>query len=221
MMIVVVEGISAAGKTTWCRSHGQSYLIPETFPADRQAQPLTGIATAQYWTDWNAKRWGDALEMEREKGCAVCDTDPLKLHYSWCLYQIDALPKRQWELQLQTTRIALLERRLGFADAYFVKAIDPLIAKQQCEGDTSRLRDRFEVHVRLQPFLIQWYALLGEAVGGRVRWTLPDDGLPTDAILDSELRYDVKVFDRFVSSLETKAAQSLFAHEGRFGLQPT
>ncbi|MDW9358537.1 hypothetical protein GOA97_25895 [Sinorhizobium meliloti] len=30
MMIVVVEGINAAGKTTWCRSHGQSYLIPET-----------------------------------------------------------------------------------------------------------------------------------------------------------------------------------------------
>ncbi|MDX0234843.1 hypothetical protein GOC14_30890 [Sinorhizobium meliloti] len=27
---VVVEGINAAGKTTWCRSHGQSYLIPET-----------------------------------------------------------------------------------------------------------------------------------------------------------------------------------------------
>lgn len=72
--------------------------------------------------------------MEREKGCAVCDTDPLKLHYSWCLYQIDALPKRQWELQLQATRIALLEKRLGFADAYFVKVIDPLIAKQQLRG---------------------------------------------------------------------------------------
>lgn len=54
-MIIVVEGISAAGKTTWCKSHGQSNLIPETFPADRKAQPLTGIETAQYWTDWNAK----------------------------------------------------------------------------------------------------------------------------------------------------------------------
>ncbi|RVM40889.1 hypothetical protein CN106_30025, partial [Sinorhizobium meliloti] len=42
MMIIVVEGISAAGKTTWCKSHGQSNLIPETFPADRKAQPLTG-----------------------------------------------------------------------------------------------------------------------------------------------------------------------------------
>ncbi|MHC2351241.1 hypothetical protein ACVMB3_000699 [Sinorhizobium meliloti] len=114
-MIIVVEGISAAGKTTWCKSHGQSNLIPETFPADRKALPLTGIETAQYWTDWNAKRWGDALQMERGKGLAICDTDPLKLHYSWCLCQIGALPKRQWELQLQATRTALQEKQLGFA----------------------------------------------------------------------------------------------------------
>ncbi|MDW9540576.1 hypothetical protein GOB07_32160 [Sinorhizobium meliloti] len=205
MMIVVVEGVSAAGKTTWCRSHGQSYLIPETFPADRKAQPLTGIATAQYWTDWNAKRWGDALQMERQKGRAICDTDPLKLHYSWCLCQIGALPKRQWELQLQTTRTALQEERLGFADAYFVKVIDYLTAKQQCEEDTSRVRDRFELHFRLQPFLVRWYELLEKALGGRVLWRLLDDGLPADATLASELRYDINVFDRFVSSLETKA----------------
>jgi len=204
-MIVVIEGISAAGKTTWCRSHGPSYLIPETYPADRKAQALTGVATAQYWTDWNAKRWGDALQMEREKGCAICDTDPLKLHYSWCLCQLGELPERQWELQLQTTRRAFLEKRLGFADAYFVKVIDPLIAKQQCEGDTSRVRDRFDLHVRLQPFLIQWYARLDKAVGRRVRWALPDDGLPTDAILNNEFRYDIDVFDRFVCSLDANA----------------
>nr|WP_244658635.1 hypothetical protein [Ciceribacter thiooxidans] len=204
-MIVVIEGISAAGKTTWCRSHGPSYLIPETYPADRKAQPLTGVATAEYWTDWNAKRWGDALQMEREKGCAICDTDPLKLHYSWCLCQLGELPERQWELQLQTTRRAFLEKRLGFADAYFVKVIDPLIAKQQREGDTSRVRDRFDLHVRLQPFLIQWYARLDQAVGRRVRWTLPDEGLPADAILNNEFRYDIDVFDRFVSSLDANA----------------
>ncbi|ATA99609.1 hypothetical protein [Sinorhizobium meliloti] len=204
MMIIVVEGISAAGKTTWCKSHGQSNLIPETFPADRKAQPLTGIETAQYWTDWNAKRWGDALQMEREKGRAICDTDPLKLHYSWCLCQIGALPKRQWELQLQATRTALQEKQLGFADAYFVKVIDYQTAKQQCEEDTCRVRDRFELHFRLQPFLVHWYELLEKALGGRVLLTLPDDGLPPDVIPLNELRYDINVFDRFVSSLEGK-----------------
>jgi hypothetical protein len=102
-MIVVVEGISAAGKTTWCRSNVEQFLVPETFPADRNAQPETGLATAQYWTDWNAKRWADALAIEGVAGRAVCDTDPLKLHYSWCLFQIGICPKSQWELQLRTS----------------------------------------------------------------------------------------------------------------------
>jgi hypothetical protein len=161
--------------------------------------------TAQYWTDWNKKRWGDALQMEREKGLAVCDTDPLKLHYSWCLCQIGALPERQWELQRQATRNALQEKQLGFADAYFVRVIDYETARHQCQEDTSRVRGRFEMHFRLQPFLIRWYELLEKTLGGRVLWTLPDDGLPRDDIPPNQLRYDIDVFDRFVSSL--KAAQ--------------
>lgn len=147
-MIVVVEGISAAGKTTWCRSHAKPYLIPETFPDDRKAQPETGLATARYWTDWNAKRWRDALVMERARGHAVCDTDPLKLHYSWSLSQIGVLPKSQWDLQLQESRQAITERKLGFADAYFVKIIDPITARQQSDADPSRVRDRFEASPR-------------------------------------------------------------------------
>ncbi len=98
-MIVVVEGISAAGKTTWCRSHAGEHLIPETFPSDRGNQPAQGLATARYWTDWNVKRWGDALAMEAARGLAVCDTDPLKLHYSWTLFQAGAGQRAQWELQ--------------------------------------------------------------------------------------------------------------------------
>ncbi|MGN7293789.1 hypothetical protein [Rhizobium sp. SAFR-030] len=202
MMIIVVEGVSAAGKTTWCRSHGQLYLIPETFPSDRKAQPRTGEATAQYWTNWNAKRWGDALLMEREKGVVVCDTDPLKLHYSWCLCQIGAFPKRQWELQLKATRASFQQKQLGFADAYLIKVIDYQTAKQQCEQDISRVRDRFELHFRLQPFLIHWYQHLEEALGGGVLWTLPDDGLPYNVTPPNELRYDIDVFNRLASSLE-------------------
>lgn len=66
------------------------------------------------------------------------------------------------------------------------------------------MRDRFELHFRLQPFLVHWYELLEKALGGRVLLTLPDDGLPPDVIPLNELRYDINVFDRFVSSLEGK-----------------
>jgi hypothetical protein len=201
-MIIVVEGISAAGKTTWCRSNASQYLVPETFPADRKTQPEKGLATAQYWTDWNAKRWNDALAMERTKGHGVCDTDPLKLHYSWCLLQIGLTEQSQWELQLQTTRQAVLERKLGFADAYFVKIIDPVIAKRQSDADTSRVRGRFDLHVRLQPALFLWYKHLDDVLSGRVHWELPESASHFDAIAPNDLRYDVEAFDAFIASLD-------------------
>ena len=108
-MIVVIEGISAAGKTSWCRSNASRYLAPETFPSDRKSRPERGLATAQYWTDWNARRWHEASTMEAAEGHAVCDTDPLKLHYSWCLLQIGAAEKSQWEHQLESVRSSVYE----------------------------------------------------------------------------------------------------------------
>ncbi|MDX0017066.1 hypothetical protein GOB19_29355 [Sinorhizobium meliloti] len=49
MMIVVVEGINAAGKTTWCRSHGQSYLIPETGNAETVGSQWPSIRSRRSW----------------------------------------------------------------------------------------------------------------------------------------------------------------------------
>ncbi len=199
-MIAVVEGISAAGKTTWCRKHAPECLVPETFPPDRHYQPSTGLPTAQYWTDWNAKRWKEALLVEEVGGIAVCDTDPLKLHYLWCLAQIGESPKHQWLLQLETTRAAFAARRLGFADLYLVKKIDAAVARLQSEGDTKRLRDKFDLHVRLQEPLIAWYQSLDRVFPGRVLWHLPD-ALPHRKDGDGRTRYDLQAFDNLIQSL--------------------
>ncbi|WP_312402512.1 hypothetical protein [Rhizobium sp.] len=200
-MIIVIEGISAAGKTTWCRKHAQAHLIRESYPADRKEQPEIGLATAHYWADWNAKRWSDALSMEQATGHAICDTDPLKLHYNWCMLQIGALPRSQWELQLETSRATFLERRIGFADAYLVKMIDPVIARQQRDGDTSRQRDRFDQNVLLQPALIRWYKQMEKVLGGRMCWELPETGFSPDDISANPLRYHIGAFDAFIASL--------------------
>lgn len=205
-MIIVVEGISAAGKTTWCRAHAQSHLIRESYPADRREQPETGLATARYWANWNAKRWGDALAMEQATGHAVCDTDPQKLHYSWCMWQIGVLPESQWRLQLEASRAAFIEKRLGFADAYLVKVIDPVIARRQRDADMSKARDRFDLNVQLQPPLLRWYRQMETVLGGRVRWELPQTGLPLETITSNALRYDTDAFDAFIASLEKSAA---------------
>lgn len=205
-MIIVVEGISAAGKTTWCRAHAHPHLITESYPADRREQPETGLATARYWTEWNVKRWGDALAMEQATGHAVCDTDPQKLHYNWCMFQIGVLPESQWRLQLETSRAAVAEKRLGFADAYLVKEIDPIVARQQRDNDTSKARDRFDLNVQLQPSLIRWYRQMDAILGGRVHWGLPETGLPLGAVTPNALRYDIGAFDAFIASLETGTA---------------
>jgi hypothetical protein len=200
-MIIVVEGVSAAGKTTWCRANARDCLVAETFPADRHAQATEGRATAQYWTDWNAKRWADALSMESLKGLSVCDTDPLKLHYPWSLWQVGELPESQWIFQLEATRQAIANRKLGFADLYIVKQIDPGIARQQRDNDVGRPRGRFELHIQLQRPLIRWYQALATVLGGNVIWRLPDDISSMESVIVSDFRYSLEKFDKFVDSI--------------------
>lgn len=200
-LIIVVEGISAAGKTTWCRKHAPDRLVPETFPGDRHLQPSQGQETAQYWTNWNAKRWSNAVEIEKSQGQAVCDTDPLKLHFLWSLWQIGGVPESQWQLQLAATEEAIAAQKLGFADLYLVKVIDPDVARQQRDNDTMRPRERFDLHVRLQPTLVRWYQALETALGGRVAWSLPDVLPDREGSKRNLFRFDVQKFREFTSTL--------------------
>ncbi len=199
-MIVVVEGISAAGKTTWCQHHATQYLIKESYPEkrpDRQAGP--GEA-ARIWTDWNCRRWSEAVAMERDLGVAVCDTDPLKLHFIWAMRQIGEVAESHWTAQLKFTRQALYDRRLGFADRYLFKQISPDVAQAQRDHDASRSRPNFDLHLRLSSSLVDWYETLADTMPGLVRWELPE-GLPTTDGKTNPFRYDIAVFDRFVDLL--------------------
>ena len=88
-MIVVVEGASAAGKSTWCAAHARGLTVPELrLPDPRAAFGLDEGQAAMFWSHANAARWRLALDMEAQNGTAVCDTDPFKLHYVWCLWRI-------------------------------------------------------------------------------------------------------------------------------------
>lgn len=104
-MIVVVEGISASGKSTWCAKHGAGGVIPENGRLDgipdRTRDPC---GAAVFWAGRNVDRWQSALAMEEKTSVAVCDTDPLKLHYIWCLWQAGEAPRRDWLLELDATR---------------------------------------------------------------------------------------------------------------------
>lgn len=118
---------------------------------------------------------GDGRSIEASGGLAICDTDPLKLHFSWSLWQAGEAPQSQWRLQCEATRQALADEKLGFADLYLVKRIDPAIARRQRDDDLTRPRPRFDLHLRLQEPLMAWYHTLAAVLPGQVVWRVPDE----------------------------------------------
>jgi len=64
-MIIVAEGPSAAGKTTWVQTHHSQVAVSEHRPSgdelDRSHDP---DGAARFWAEANARRWERALEIE-------------------------------------------------------------------------------------------------------------------------------------------------------------
>ncbi len=103
-MIIVVEGPSAAGKTTWIAAHCQSATVIGEARAgpvpDRAADP---DGAAAHWAAVSAGRWHAAVLAEQRSGTAVCDTDPLKLHYAWSLWQTGHASRCRCQAELIAT----------------------------------------------------------------------------------------------------------------------
>ena len=85
-MIVVVEGPSGAGKTTWCRTHGGANALLEALP-DHATVPTEPEAAARFWVERNVARWKEVLAREARDGLVVVDTDPFKLLFVWTLFR--------------------------------------------------------------------------------------------------------------------------------------
>ncbi len=63
----------------------------------------------------NCARWAEARALEANTPVVVCDSDPLKLHYSWCLGRVGAAPWERFNHELAEVRRAIVAGRLGFA----------------------------------------------------------------------------------------------------------
>lgn len=149
----------------------------------------------------NSSRWAEALELERSNGVAVCDSDPLKLHYSWCLAAIGVGPWERFQLELQRCRTALAAGRLGFADLVLVSTASDEQLRRQKTADSSRLRRSFDLHVRLREPLLAWYATLEAVSPGRVRWALPEHDDELTGARPLAVRADPTLLDAFVDQL--------------------
>ena len=199
-MIVAIEGPSAAGKTTWCLRHAERF-VAEYAPTGDEPDETHPEAQASYWVRVNSRRWSQALELETATGSAIRDSDPLKLHYSWCLTMIGAAPRSRWESELDITRRAFEVRALGLADLVLFGAppLERLLAQRA--GDVTRRRRHFDLHARLRDPLVEWYQAVEALDPGRVIWELADQGIPDPPPLPRSVRTSTDLLDALVASL--------------------
>lgn len=203
-MIIVVEGPSGAGKTTWTRAHGGTHALLEDLP-DHTAVPSDDEAAARFWVERNVARWERVVDRERRDGLVVVDTDPFKLHYTWSLYQEGIASRRQWEVERETAREAFAAKRYGIADLTFVSDIDPATLRRHRDADTTRTRQNFERHVRLRDAILRWYQAIDTLEPGRVVFGLPEEGIaPAHLALGTRrVRSGVMLFDRLIRVLDS------------------
>lgn len=212
-MIIVVEGISAAGKTSWIRRFCAPNAVDETGArTDAPNRLQDPLGAAEFWIERNCERWNNAVSLSKATGLAVCDTDPLRLHYVWSLWQIGAASEQAWLAERDASKRAIKAGALGFADAYLIKEITPDQAHVQRDGDQSRARRSFDLHVQLGPPLRRWYEAIAEVLPGAVTWNLPVDGPKTTISSDHRDRADREIFDALIDKL---SAASNVAHNMR------
>ncbi|MBB5957344.1 hypothetical protein FHS29_003937 [Saccharothrix tamanrassetensis] len=195
------RGAQCGGQTTWCRRHAGTGLVPEYTPTGTEPDEADLRSQADYWVAVNSRRWARALAVEAATGRAICDSDPLKLHYSWCLSMIGAAPRARWEHDYAATRTAFAAGLLGLADAVFV-SIPPLeVLRQHKDADPTRRRRHFDLHARLGDSLRQWYTTVDRLDPGRGIWNLPPDGIPRRLPPARKNRTQVDLLDALVTSL--------------------
>jgi hypothetical protein len=147
-------------------------------------------------------RWSQALDLEDRAQVAICDTDPMKLHYSWCLARIGAAPASRFAYELACVREAMSDKQLGFADVVLVTVPDEETLRLQKVSDPSRSRRSFELHAKLREPLSEWYRCLNRLRPSQVVWKLPENGIGSiGGTARCGDRYDVRVLDALVGQL--------------------
>ncbi len=200
-MIAVVEGVSAAGKTAWCRQQCRT-AVPEL---PRMSPPAEEVAAAHFWTEAHARRWAEAVRLELENRRGICDTDPFKLHYSWCLWRIGCGTRGYWAASVEAFRAMVRSERIGFADVIVLLEPPAEQIRRQKDADMTRRRGAFELHLRLAPALREWYALLESLTPGRLRWH--GEALSgVDEVPVRDDRYSLELFEALVSEATRRAA---------------
>ena len=201
-MIIVVEGPSGAGKTTWCRTHGGANALLEALP-DHATVPTEPEAAARFWVERNVARWKEVLAREARDGLVVVDTDPFKLHFVWTLFRTGQVSEVEWTSQRDAARDAFASGRYALADVFLVSDVDDATLRARRDADPSRTRRNFERHVLLRDSLLRWYSAIDRLEPGRVVFDLPAGGITPELIAKGRrtTRSGRELFDRLMKEL--------------------
>jgi hypothetical protein len=212
-VIIVIEGASAAGKTTWCRRFASDQVLFEGEPSADQApegasdpNPAFPRAVAEYWSSVNAERWSTARGLSDRLGWVACDTDPFKLHWVWTLWVEGLAPLDYWEASRDLSRSAFADGRLGLPDLVFFADLDPETLRRQKTGDPTRTRSRHDLHIRISSALKRWYLATAALDPARVEFRLPANGLETGHLQLGRRpeRSGAPLFDRLMAELDVR-----------------
>jgi thymidylate kinase len=190
-VIVVVEGPSAAGKTTWCERHARNWLPePGRWPMDR---------IIAYQVD----RWRRAVAADARGGIVVLDGDPFKLYYPWAAWRGGESTASQWDAAVDAARERFVAGDHGLADLVLYADPGEDELRRRKGADHTRSRRNFERHTRMRDDFRRWYESLDRLDPDRVVWRHPSDGL-TDELLAvgrRASRSDPGLFDRLLAGL--------------------
>lgn len=192
-MIVVVEGPSAAGKTTWCRRNSLRWL------------PEPGRGPIDEVLRYQVNRWRQAVAADAAGELVVLDGDPFKLYYSWAEWRAGALDRSEWEAVVATTRRHFIDGDYGLADVVLYSDPGEAELRRRKEADRTRVRRGFERHTAMRPHFAQWYEAVSTLDSNRVLWEHPADGVTAEllALGRRRSRSDPELFDRLLGALPT------------------
>lgn len=203
-MIIVIEGPSAVGKTTWCHTHAPTYV--KAAPRDLDAPDLFADPTdvANFWVPFNCGLWESALQIEMKEGVAVCDSDPLHLYFSYSLWKTGALDRRLFDAEVRLYRDAMVSHRVGFADFVFWEDAPLEELRRRAKADVEHPRRRHDLYLSMIPWMKLWFEARERALPGSLGGWPQAEGLqlerPENARVESR-RYDVDAFDRMIRDL--------------------
>jgi hypothetical protein len=165
-MIVVIEGPSAIGKTTWCRTHAPKYVKEAPFNLDAPDLFADPIDVANFWVTFNSGLWASALQIEKQEGIAGCDSDPLHLYFSFSLWKAGAMERRLFDAEVQLYRRAMARHRVGFADFVLWQCAPLEELRRRARADAEHRRRRHELYLLLIPCMKLWFEARERALPG-------------------------------------------------------